>query len=92
MPTTYLTNVAQVRVAHAHTEINEHATLSGDGLCRTCQVDGPCARRIAAERILRSCNLLPQRQPGATRPELIGLRRIRAAWIQPTAAEATAPA
>jgi site-specific DNA recombinase len=73
MTTTYLASVAQANVANALYEINEHATLSGSGLCRVCQVEGPCARRNTAERTLRSCNLLPQRSPGVTRPELIGL-------------------
>jgi hypothetical protein len=73
---TNLANVARTTVDHALREINEHVTLSGSGLCRICRIGGPCTRRAVAERTLRSYNFLPQRQPGATRPELIGLRRI----------------
>jgi hypothetical protein len=51
MTTIYLASGAQANVANALSEINEHATLSGSGLCRICQVEGPCARRITAEGI-----------------------------------------
>ena len=90
MTTTYLASATQANVANALSEFNEHATLSGSGLCRICQVEGPCARRNTAERTLRSCNLLPQRSPGATRPELIGLRRVGPGWFPPRAPEGTA--
>jgi len=86
MATTYLASVAQTTIARALYEINEHVALSSSGLCRTCQIEGPCVRRSAAERTLRSYNLLPQRQPGATRPELIGLRRISPSTVSATGA------
>jgi hypothetical protein len=81
MATTYFASAAQTTVARALYEINEHVTLSGSGLCRACQAEGPCARRAAAERTLRSYNFLPQRRPCATRPELIGCRRIRPSTV-----------
>lgn len=87
MATTYLASAAQTAIARALYEINEHVTLSGSGLCHACQIVGPCARRVAAERTLRSYNFLPQRRPGATRPELIGLRRIRPSTVSANAGD-----
>lgn len=34
--TTYLASTALARAADALDAVNEHATLSGSGLCRTC--------------------------------------------------------
>jgi hypothetical protein len=82
--TTYLASTARSTISAAFDAVNTHATLSNTGLCRTCQTEGPCDRRLEAERALRGWGLLPQRQPGATRPDLIGLRRVGATWFTPT--------
>jgi len=57
--------------------IDSHPISSGDGQCITCGVEGPCAPRYAALHRLARRRRLPRRQPGATRPELIGARRVR---------------
>jgi hypothetical protein len=57
--------------------VGEHAISSVDGRCVRCQVPGPCAQRKAALGELELWHQLPRRQAGATRPELIGARRIR---------------
>ncbi|NIL55674.1 hypothetical protein [Salinispora arenicola] len=85
MGTTYLASTALARAADALDAVNEHATLSGSGLCRTCRVEGPCPSRTEAERTLRSSGMLPRRRPGFTRPELIGLRRVGTPWLKPDA-------
>lgn len=90
MTTTYLASTAHATISVALDAINTHATHSNTGLCRTCRTEGPCDRRIEAERALRGWGLLPQRQPGATRPDLIGLRRVGATWFTPTTAAGSA--
>ncbi|ABP54440.1 hypothetical protein Strop_1986 [Salinispora tropica CNB-440] len=85
MGTTYLASTALARAADALEAVNEHATLSGSGLCRTCRVEGPCPSRTEAERTLRRSGMLPRRRPGVTRPELIGLRRVGTPWLKPGA-------
>ncbi|GAB1693276.1 hypothetical protein KRM28CT15_50790 [Krasilnikovia sp. M28-CT-15] len=82
--TTYLASSARDAISAAFDTINTHATLSSTGLCRTCQTEGPCDRWLEAERHLHDLGLLPQRQPGATRPDLVGVRRIGARWFTPT--------
>lgn len=57
--------------------IDTHPISSGDGRCVQCQVEGPCAPRYAALVRLANQRRLPRRRPGATKPELIGARRVR---------------
>jgi hypothetical protein len=76
--TTYLASSARGAIPEALDAINTHATLSSTGLCRTCQTEGPCDRWLEAECHLNELDLLPRQQPGATRPDLVGLRRIGA--------------
>ena len=56
--------------------VDVHAVASVDGQCVQCQVDGPCAARSAALTELALWHQLPRRLAGATRPELIGARRV----------------
>lgn len=49
-----------------------------NGRCARCEVDGPCVLQSRALRSLAACDRLPQRRPGATRPELVGARRVMA--------------
>jgi hypothetical protein len=81
MALTYFATAAQTTIARALYEVNEHITLSSVGLSRACLIEGPCAGRVVAERTLHSYNFLPQRRPGATRPELIGRRHILASAV-----------
>jgi len=90
MGATYLASTALAKAAEALEAINEHATLSGSGLCRACRVEGPCDSRASADGTLHRTGILPRRAPGVTRPELIGLRRVGQSWLKP-GAEAIAP-
>jgi hypothetical protein len=83
MATTYLASNGQAKVAHAQAELDLHVTISANGLCDACREEGPCQSRIAAERTMASYRLLPRRTPGATRPELIGLRHAGQSMFQP---------
>jgi hypothetical protein len=71
---TYTTEVATPR--DAQRVFDAHPISSGDGRCLTCRVEGPCGLRRAALIVLSAAGALPRRQPGATRPALVGLRRI----------------
>jgi hypothetical protein len=81
--TTYLASNGQAKVAQAQAELDLHVTFSANGLCGVCRMEGPCPSRIAAERTMASYGLLPRRSPGATRPELIGLRHTGQSMFQP---------
>lgn len=54
----------------------EHAISSGTGRCVRCNVEGPCLPRTDALYVLATWHQLPRRPAGATRPELIGARRV----------------
>lgn len=71
--TTYLGG-GQVDIAQA--ELNRHAVSSADGRCIGCGSLGSCSVRESAVRVFRIALRLPRRVPGATRPELIGARRV----------------
>jgi hypothetical protein len=53
-----------------------HAISSADGRCVRCKVEGPCEARAGALRELGARHQLPRRRAGATRPELIGARKV----------------
>lgn len=54
-----------------------HAIDASSGRCVNCNVPGPCIPRRDADYALAVRFELPQRRPGATRPEAIGARRVR---------------
>lgn len=58
--------------------IGDHAINSADGRCVRCKVEGPCRSARDALRQLAAWHQLPRRRAGATRPELIGARRVLA--------------
>ncbi|GAA1799293.1 hypothetical protein HC028_16240 [Planosporangium flavigriseum] len=66
------------QLAIAQEVLDRHATSSADGLCIECGVPGPCYRRETAVVIFSRYLRLPRRIPGATRPELVGARRVQA--------------
>jgi hypothetical protein len=68
-------------VEHAQKVLDRHAVSSGDGLCVTCRVLGPCAEHVAAARVFVLSARLPQRRPGATRPELVPAKRTDFRWL-----------
>ena len=63
-------------VDQAQQTLERHAVSSADGLCLACRVPGPCVEHEAAVRLFMFSARLPRRVPGATRPELIGARRL----------------
>lgn len=60
----------------AQAAISRHVTSSGTGRCLRCDAYGPCSTREAAIRLMGRYMWLPTREPGASRPELVGARRV----------------
>jgi hypothetical protein len=73
---TYYATSADRLLAEAQAVLDEHVTGSGTGRCLSCGVAGPCWRRENAVVIFSRSLRLPTRQPGATRPEIIGAVRV----------------
>jgi hypothetical protein len=71
------TSDAPATPADAQRMVDAHPVSSGDGRCQECAVVGPCVARVVALSVLAQHRQLPRRRAGATRPELIGLRRVR---------------
>ena len=80
MPTVYLSSAGLDQVAAAQAEFDAHVISSGDGRCITCG-DAPCPGQTSALRALAGYGRLPQRRPGATRPDSIGLRVSSGSWF-----------
>jgi hypothetical protein len=77
MPTvTYYASSAKERLAQAQQMLDTHITSSATGRCLACGTPGPCYKRENAVVIFSRALRLPRRQPGATRPELVGSRRV----------------
>lgn len=56
--------------------IAAHAVIVSTNRCRLCGVEN-CHLRLIALRVLAEYGALPRRQPGATQPERLNLRRVR---------------
>ena len=67
---------SEEHIRHAQAMLEQHAVSIADGLCVTCGVLGPCAEHEAAATVFKTSRRLPRRPPGATRPELVGARRV----------------
>ena len=74
--TTYYATTAEAQLAEAQRLLDTHITSSATGRCLTCGTFGPCYKRETAVVIFSRSLQLPRRQPGATRPELVGARRV----------------
>jgi hypothetical protein len=74
--TTYYTMTAEDQLAQAQLTLDSHSTSSATGRCLVCGTLGPCWRRESAVSIFSRTLRLSRRQPGATRPELVGARRV----------------
>ena len=61
--------------ADAHRILDDHPISAADGRCVRCRVEGCHLRTVALEALARH-GMLPRRRCGATRPELIGARRV----------------
>ncbi|WP_431726943.1 hypothetical protein [Verrucosispora sp. TAA-831] len=69
------------QIDHAQATLDRHAVSSGDGLCVECKVLGPCPAHEAAAKVFAFSASLPRRRPGATRPELMGAKRVGLNWL-----------
>jgi hypothetical protein len=69
------------QIDHAQATLDRHAVSSADGLCLTCKVLGPCPEHEAAAEVFTLSARLPLRRPGATRPELLGAKRVDFRWL-----------
>ena len=76
--TTYYATTADEQLAEAQRTLDTHITSSANGRCLLCGTPGPCYKRETAVVIFSRTLRLPRRQPGATRPELVGARRVGA--------------
>lgn len=59
----------------AQIQLNYHA-VDLAGRCVRCATSGPCRYRLDAERRFAAYHRLPERLPGATRPQMVGARKI----------------
>jgi hypothetical protein len=73
---TYLAATVRERLAAAQSTLDAHPISLRDGRCITCGAEGGCVEREEAARIFARYGVLPRRCPGATRPELVGARRL----------------
>ncbi len=67
---------ARERLAAAQAALDGHPVSLRDGRCITCGTEGGCVEREEAARLFARYGVLPRRCPGATRPELVGARRL----------------
>jgi hypothetical protein len=74
--TTYHAMTADEQLAEAQQVLDTHITSSATGRCLACGTLGPCWRREGAVSIFSRSLRLPRRIPLATRPELVGARRL----------------
>jgi hypothetical protein len=77
----YFAGTAEKALRAAQDLLNAHVTSSGTGRCLECDVPGPCPRRENAVVIFSRTLRLPKRLPGASRPELVGARRVGASSL-----------
>lgn len=77
----YLSAEARQQVRAAHAQLNRHAVSLAESRCVACGVTGPCEQRRAALRMLGRYGRLPSRSPGATRPDLVSVRRDGFGWF-----------
>lgn len=64
------------QIDRAQTVLDLHTVSSADGKCLACGMAGPCAEQERAARVFALALRLPRRVPGASRPELVGARRV----------------
>jgi hypothetical protein len=85
---TYYAASAGDRLAGAQQVLDTHITSSATGSCLACGLRGSCPDREGAMVVFSRSLRLPHRHPGATRPELVGLRRIDAHGLRGQGREA----
>ncbi len=75
---TYYAVSAEGLLKQAQETLDLHVTSSATGRCLACGSPGPCWRRESAVVIFSRSLRLPMRQPGASRPELVGAVKVGA--------------
>ncbi|MCI0689264.1 MAG: hypothetical protein L0Y54_18830 [Sporichthyaceae bacterium] len=73
--TVYMSTAARHGLDKLQGVLDAHPVSSGTGRCVICGVE-VCPSRLEALQALAALQQLPRRAPGATRPELIGARRV----------------
>ncbi len=79
--TIYYGTTADEQLAAAQRVLDTHITSSATGRCLQCGTLGPCYKRETAVVVFSRTLRLPSRRPGATRPELVGARRLGAGGL-----------
>lgn len=74
----YYARSTDQQLSEAQALLDEHVTSSATGRCLACDSLGPCLRRENAVVVFSRTLRLPARQPGATRPGLVGAIRVGA--------------
>ncbi len=69
-------HAVEEQLAIAQAVLDRHVTSSADGLCIACGAPGECALRESAMAVFYRFLRLPRRIPGASRPRLVGARRV----------------
>jgi hypothetical protein len=72
----YLAVSAAVQLEQAQRLLDAHVMALNTGLCRLCGTLDSCDYRDAASATFARYRRLPRRRPGASRPELVGARRL----------------
>lgn len=78
---TYFAVTAEQRLGEAQRVLDTHVTSSATGRCLACGSLGPCYKRENAVVVFSRTLRLPRRTPLATRPELVGARRVGAGLL-----------
>jgi hypothetical protein len=63
-------------LAEAQKTIDEHVISAASGRCIMCDLAVTCPPRESAMGAFARARRLPRRRPGASRPQLIGARRV----------------
>jgi hypothetical protein len=74
--TAYLAAAVVVQLDQAQRLLDSHVMTLNTGACRLCGTVGTCDYRDAAAATFARYQRLPRRRPGASRPELVGARRV----------------
>jgi hypothetical protein len=77
--TTYLAAPVVAQLDRAQRLLDAHVTVLPDGACRLYGITESCEYRAVAHATFARYRRLPQRRPGASRPELMGARRV--SWL-----------
>jgi hypothetical protein len=74
--TDVLATSAFERLDQAQRLLDAHVMTLNTGACRLCGTLNSCGYRDAASAVFARYRRLPRRRPGASRPQLVGARRV----------------